>query len=591
MKYCLIFLLVFQSAFAQSFTTRVSPKIIGKQDVLLVEYIADNVSIDQFNLPRFVNWTLVSGPDVSSSKMIVNSSVKQQTIYSVTLLPQITGVIIIPGATALINNRPYRSNQVSVQVKNVPHMGGQPSASQQPQVSILDMPDMPARLPYNQYLKRGENPIDKIKNNLFVRLEVSKTDCFVGEPIIATYKLCSRLRSQSKVVKQPTFTGCTVDELTSANPQQHVEKINGQEYNVFVVRRVRLTPLDAGQLTLPSTSIENNVSFYTTEQRDVFGNPAGPAENHIVTLENKPALVNVKALPAAPVGTDFSGAVGNFEVGFKAVERQFTNAGTNHLMLIIEGSGNLQPVKLPAIKLPKGIETFDASEKEDIDKESVPIRNRKVFTIPFSADKIGNYVLPTVSFTYFDPAADKYVTKKTPSFLFKVLPGSKAMSANDGSGNSFADFDNRLYVLLGVGLLAIILGIAWYSGTRRSKLPPEIKKQEKIIETSIPVQENLLQTNEALYKIRQLEPNENTSLFYKQLYKNLGDYLIGKFNIQPTEIKKYADEHLRIAVPLHEFQNLVDTCTLGMYTPAFSMDEALQHRLKAIEIIEKLESA
>ena len=103
MKYsALIYLFIYQITFAQSFTTRISPKIIGKQDVVQVEYVADDVTIEQFNLPRFINWTIVSGPNMSNSKIIANGDVKEQTVYSVMLLPKISGTIVIPGASALI---------------------------------------------------------------------------------------------------------------------------------------------------------------------------------------------------------------------------------------------------------------------------------------------------------------------------------------------------------------------------------------------------------------------------------------------------------------------------------------------------------
>ncbi len=590
MRYCFtILFLISQAAFAQSFITRVSPKIIGKEDVLQVEYVADGAEMDQFNLPKFVNWTIVSGPNISSSKIVSGNGVKQQTTYSVMLLPQITGVIIIPGATALINNRPQRSNQVSVQVKNVAHVGGQTTGTPQAGAPLFDFPPITERLPANQFLKKGESAVDKIKNNIFVRLEVSKQTCYVGEPIIATYKLCSRLRSRSKVVKQPTFSGCTVDELTQNYTQQHVENINGQDYNVFTIRKVRLTPLDAGTLELPPTSVENDVSFYTSDRRDAFGNPAGPTEDHVITLQNKPSVISVKPLPPFAGNGTFSGAIGNFNIGLRPGENTYTTNGTNHLLFIVEGPGNLQPVKAPQMNWPKGLEPFEAVQNEELDRENTPVIAHKVFTIPFVADKIGNYVLPQVSFTYFDPNAEKYVTKATSAYLFKVIPGSKSIINKNASDNGLGDFDQRLFVLLGAALLAVIIGIAWYSGTRRSKLPPEIKRPEPKEEINETAQKDESAGMEYLYKINELEPSENTSAFYKQLNKYLSDYLYQKFQIQPADLTTYADQHLNVAVPLHQFRTLIDDCTLGMYTPVFSMDEALQHRRQAIEVVEKLE--
>ena len=431
--------------------------------------------IDQFNMPQFINWSIVSGPSQSTTKIQIGTTVKTQTILSVLLTPKRVGTIVIPGATALINSKPQRSNDATVQVKNVNHTGSaQKQPSNQPSAPLFDLSPLPAEVSTNQYLRKGENAVEKIKRNMFVRLELSKQSCYVGEPFLATYKLCTRLRANSKVTRQPTFSGCTVVELTPNYQEQHIEKINGQEYNVFIIRRVQLVPLNAGQLTLPATSVENKVSFHNPDVEtdyDVYGNATRQTEEeHVVTIENSPSSISIKPLPLYTGTEPFSGVVGNFSLALKAAESSFMTTGTNHLFLLIEGTGNLQPAKCPAVQWPKGIESFESTENAETDKESNPILTRKVFTIPFVADKTGSYVLPPIRFTYFDPNSEKYENKATPAFLFKVESGSKGI-VNNVLVKNLQDFDQRLFVLLGAGLLAVIIGIAWYSRTKRSKMP------------------------------------------------------------------------------------------------------------------------
>ena len=75
------------SAHSQSFTTRAEALTIGKKDAVQVDYVADNVSIEQFTLPKFTNWMVVSGPDESSSTLVINNSLKQNTTYTLILQP------------------------------------------------------------------------------------------------------------------------------------------------------------------------------------------------------------------------------------------------------------------------------------------------------------------------------------------------------------------------------------------------------------------------------------------------------------------------------------------------------------------------
>src|SRR5438270_5808975 len=117
----IIFLLFSTASFAQTFTTKVSATVIGKLDVLQVEYEADDADLEQFVMPKFDKWTVVSGPNLSSSTMQTGNVVKEQMVYSVIVQPNSTGTLTVPGATALVNSKPQRSNSVSVQVKNINH--------------------------------------------------------------------------------------------------------------------------------------------------------------------------------------------------------------------------------------------------------------------------------------------------------------------------------------------------------------------------------------------------------------------------------------------------------------------------------------
>lgn len=592
-RYCFfILLLLHDPAVAQSFTTKVSATTIGKRDVLQVEYQADNAAMEQFVLPRFDKWTVVSGPNLSSSTIQNGNIMKQQMVYSVMIQPNATGTLTVPGATALINNKPQRSNTIIVQVKNTEHVAGSQQPGQSQQNSLFDQLPFEDEVPANQYLKKGEKAIDKIKNNIVIRLEVNKHSCYVGEPILATYKLCTRLRSKSKVVKQPQFSGCTVVELTGDEQEQHVEKINGTEYNVFIIRKVQLVPLETGKLVLPQTSVENKVTFYDAGNlsfRDLYYNPVTlPAEEQLVTLQNKPETVDVKPLPALPAvgSTDFSGAIGSFGIGINSEEKNITTNNTSHLLFTIYGEGNLQQVKTPFIKWPKGIESFEPAEQNEEDKTNFPVKGRKTFSFPFVADKKGNYTIPAVKFTYFDAAANKYVTKTTRSLVLNVAKGNKGFFSALRNTNDEEGFRNRLYIILGGALVAVLIGLVWYNGKHKPTPKPlgiVVAKEEK------PGTVKKHNSSEFIFNIRELQPENNISLFYRQMCKNLEAYVNSKFNIEVSQLALYAEQHSEYKDSLQQLKSLTDSCTLGSYTPVFTIEEAMQHRLEAIEVLTQLE--
>ena len=576
------------SAHSQSFTTRAEALTIGKKDAVQVEYVADNVSIEQFTLPKFTNWMVVSGPDESSSTLVINNSLKQNTTYTLILQPLTTGKIVVPGATAHINNKPKTSNPLVIEVKNADHLLSSVNpSSQAPPTSLLDLFPMQDDLPSGQFLKKGESAINKIKNNIVVRLELSKTNCFVGEPILATYKLCTRLKSTSKVIKQPMFSGCTVVELTDSEMSSHVEKINGWEYNVFVIRRVQLIPLNAGSLTLPQAQVENKVSFYDASKinyRDLFyDNSRVPIESQTVTLSNQPQTIQVKPLPPSPAG--FSGAIGSFNISISAANQNFNTANTNNLIISVAGVGNLRNMKWLPILWPQALEGFEPQENIEYDKTSLPVQVAKNITYPFTADKKGTYIIPPVQFIYFDPSHEKYISKATSSFAIQILPGNKKV-VKLPSFTTVTSLQNPLYIIIGICILALLIAVFWFNARKKSK-----DDQPKDIQKEIIANEVMQPTpgEDYLFQLRQLNPYADEASFYKNLSKNLHSFLKEKYRLEPTQIPDYSIQHPQSADALQQLKELTDKCNLVMYTPFFELDEAMQDRLKAIEVIMNLQ--
>ncbi|MDQ6814638.1 MAG: hypothetical protein M3040_12935, partial [Bacteroidota bacterium] len=155
------------------------------------------------------------------------------------------------------------------------------------------------------------------------------------------------------------------------------------------------------------------------------------------------------------------------------------------------------------------------------------------------------------------------------------------VGVDDGLG-----FDERLYILLGAGLLAVIIGLVWFN--RRPRYRPQVVTKAPVTEDK-PVEIKQPDSSEYLYKIRELQPDSDSSSFYKLLCKNLNDYLESKFTIAAAQLPTYIQQHPESATEMQLFKGLLDDCSLGMYTPAYTIEEAMQHRLLAIEVINRIE--
>src|SRR4051794_22762688 len=268
-------------------------------------------------------------------------------------------------------------------------------------------------------LRHGENPEDKIRSQIFVKTTVSKRTCFVGEPILVIYQLYTALYCQPKVVKQPAFNGCSLVEMTTDEPE-YMDRENGKMYRVLLIRKVQLTPLQEGELLIPPAVVNNEVGFTSTE------NPYR-LKNYSASVSSRPDSIQVKALPAN-MPTDYSGiAGGKFTISAKVDSTTVPQGENDVLQITIAGEGNIDAINQPAIKWPKGIEHFESTDSQHINKMNFPVHGNKTFAIPFIGTQQGNKVIPSVSFTFFNTTSQQFETISTQPITINVV---KALPAN-----------------------------------------------------------------------------------------------------------------------------------------------------------------
>lgn len=599
------------------FTASFSAQQISKNEMVQLRLeVANARVVEQITPSAMPGFTVVSGPSQESGMTSVNGVVKQYVALSYILKPKAPGNYTIPAATAKADGNEYKSNPVSIKVNNT--VAPANPAPQAPGMfpGFNPFEDIPRQTPFNDYiLKKGENASDKINRNMFVKLQTDKTSCYLGEPIIATYKLYTRLKSESNVVKNPSFNGFSVIDLQQPDNMSYTrETVNGREYNVYVIRKVQLYPLQTGSLELEPAQVENNVQFikqaYASMQNDLANDvfrdfaeatiPAEGMETQKVILQNKPVTINVKALPAENVPAAFKGAVGTFKLMGALEKSQFSTDDAGKLNLIIEGSGNMQMVTAPDIRWPEGIEAFEPVSAEDISKTTVPVSGRKMLSWDFTVSTPGTYVLPPVVFSYFDPAAGKYKTDSTGPLKFTVTKGSgkkaaaPAITAEKKSGfNRF--FSNRRWMASAVAFL-IALGLLFW--LKRDKRKDEKAQEEAAAaaaknpepEIPLPVKEE----KNYLENAYNLLPGTSTA-FYKELNDALKDYLSDRLQMPAATLNKKTiteelDKQNVSTDTVIKLQELMNAIELQLYTPFASQEKMQQLYDEAADMIQLLET-
>ena len=550
----LIISLLVQTAGAQvKYKASVIPSQINKDEYATLRLEIDNASnIEQLNPPSLNDFTIVSGPNQETGMSSVNGVSKVYMAISFVIKPKRAGKFTVGPSSVVVAGKQYKSGPVNVTVKNETGRTQSGQAATPYSNPFIDpTAPRPSEIYEDYILKKGESVPEKVNKNMQLRLQTNKTSCYVGEPIVASYKLYTRLKSESKMTKAPSFNGFSVIDLMRPDEtEQAIEKLNGREYNVYTVRKSQLYPLQDGDIELESATLDNRIQFvkdgYQHSGMDDFFGGMSVSPDAVVTqsvsINSKPVTIHVKPLPEGKPAS-FNGAVGDFNITAALEKNTFGANETGKLIVSVRGSGNLQLITAPDISWPKGMEAFDAKVEDEYDQSTVPLSGRKTFVIPFTVNSAGEFKTPVVRFSYFDPAKAVYKTDSTKPISFTVIKGSTNPAYDIDTLSqkkpvSFAQhlFSNREWVVGLVGFLILGGLYFWNRQDRKVKLKKKIAQEKEKLQKEELEKAQLAVVAEKpqnpLHKTEECLNSTDCTAFYKLLNTEFKQWLMNKFSLE-----------------------------------------------------------
>ncbi|MEJ7610412.1 MAG: BatD family protein [Ferruginibacter sp.] len=539
--YCCLFVFASLTAGAQTtFTASLTPPQSGRDEYITLRLtVANGTDVRTIQPPSLNNFIIVSGPHPETEMINTNGAITQYISLNYVLLPKKSGAYTLGAATAVVNGKTYRSKAIAGLVTNKKTAGRPHSPYTALQMSPgFDPVDEPK--PTQQFddyiLRKGETVPEKVNRNMQLKLQTDKTSCYIGEPILASYKLYTRLRSESNLSKNPSFNGFSVVDMTAEDPMNFKrETLKGREYNVYTIRKAQLYPLQAGNIELETAILDNKIEFLRTNgPSNAYTGDPGAVVKENVSLSTKPFSVLVKPLPEEGKPAGFNGAVGNFRIQSSLERNRFSSQETGKLLVTVSGSGNMHLLTAPEIKWPVGFENFDVKCVDKTDNNTIPLSGSKTFEMPFSVSAPGNYRTPAITFSFFDPAAGIYKTITAATQEFTITPGANKPATNfyttenqpeTGLMNNI--FENRWLIILflaGIIISGIILRMS------REKKTTAVQQEET--EPSEPTAElspAVFPDHNPLMKTEECLQNEGCVEFYSVLNGELRQFLSEKF--------------------------------------------------------------
>lgn len=328
-------------------------------------------------------------------------------------------------------------------------------------------------------LTQNEDPAVLIAKNIFVQVKSSSKSVFIGEPVLVTYKLFTALNSQSRVTMQPTFSGCSVQELPiDKEPDEAL--LDGKKYHVFTIRKVQLIPLQAGELILGKAQVSNVVAISNSDN-------LMKTDNYSAVTGSEAQTLTVKALPENGKPPQFQILVGNYSVGATTKKDTLQVGESATLSVKITGTGNIQGIPSPIITWPENTEHFDGVDTQQADMYVFPVQGFRQFEIPFIGKKIGPTVIPPVHVSFFDPATATYKNVQTDSirvYFSKAISPAKSIAAI--SNTSLSNYKYTLLIPL-IGLIVFLsVFIPGWVRKKRNKKDAATAPKELVTEVKLP---------------------------------------------------------------------------------------------------------
>lgn len=571
-------------SFAQpGFKTIAPQKQIVEGEAFQVQYILeDGKKAGNMKTPYFKGFRFVSGPNIYMGTVSTLHGLRSMHNVAYTLEAVKPGFYIIPGATLLIDGKPVRSNDVQVEV-----------ISKERAMKNFDNDNKIINSDY--FLKPGEDPYKKIRDNLFVKVQVDKKSCLVGEPVLATFKLYSRLESRSDIVKNPGMYGFTVyDMVNLADNEVKTETFNGKYFDVHTIRKVQLYPLQAGTFIIDPLEVKNRVEFSSsivnkrTEQEVIEGilenndHDLVPPGTDVFETNSSTEAITIKVKPVTEKNkpASYSGAVGHFNISSSISKSEFSKNEQGFLELTISGSGNFIQIDAPVVSWPAGIEGFEPGVKDDLNKMNIPLTGSRTFIYRFVAISPGQIELPPVKFSFFDIDSNKYKIIETNAVSFRV---SNEEKVNISPAKITSPKHRSYTILLSVSAILVITALFAF-------LLLKNKKSNEVMTSAVA----LLVRKDFLFPVREAKADDHQ--FYSLLHEALWKFATERFGLQGSEMNKQIltgmmnSENIPTGTVL-AFNELVEYCETAMFTGATLDLDKNQMIKKAEEIIKEIDQS
>jgi len=413
--YQLIFLISYSVSGQNIYVKAEYPSVVNAGEQFTIMWTV-NVGGGEFTAPLFSGFYKLMGPQTSysSSTQIINGKVSNETSYSYVYYLQGVkeGKFVIAPATFTLKNKIYSSDSLRIEVIG--------STSQRQNVN-----------PGNND-SANDQEVESSGKDPFIRLSVNRREITMGEPVVATVKIYSRVNIAGiNEIKYPSFNSFLRSDIaTPPLTSLRQENINGTIYGSGVIQQFLLYPQVTGEIKIDPVEISVLVQQKTKGESDpFFGDFFSSYQTIPKVAASQPVRIKVRPLPGVQPA-DYSGVVGKLELKATLNKQSVNVNDAVTFKVVLSGTGNLKIASAPVLKLSPDIELYDPKVTDDIKNGVNGTTGQKSFEYLMIPRHNGDYSIPPISYSYFNIANGRYEKLTTEEFHFSV---QKVSGQNSGA--------------------------------------------------------------------------------------------------------------------------------------------------------------
>lgn len=520
---------------AASFSVQ-APRQVIQGGKFSITYVLSNASGSGFKSPNVGGCKLLYGPSVSqmSSFSSVNgkNTSSSSESYTMTYRAEKAGKYTVGAASVNVGGKTYTTKSFTLEVLPPDKSASGGNQSQSVQVYDVDT----------------QTPDKSVgKNDVFVRIILSKSKAYEQEGILCTIKLYTKYNIQQFMpTLQPSFDGFISQELPITSSINRIENYNGENYMVADLKQCILFPQRSGTLTITSGNYDLTVIQYQTVRSGMFGMMMRtPVEKEIKVSSNK-ATINIVPLPE-PKPADFCGAVGTFSVSTRMLNDNLKTNEAGTLRLTINGNGNLKNIQTPKIAFPSQFDVYDPQTTVDANPSGDHLTGTVTIDYAFVPQYVGKFEIPATSFSYFDPVKNKYERISINGYELDVAKGSSSSSSAPAGltqrkdiihiktgdlslANGHIMFVNTWWYLLWyiVPLVIFCTILFYYRKLIKERANVALMKTKRANKVA----------NKRLKNARQLMSKNKHDAFFEEMLRALWGYFSDKLTIPVSELNR-----------------------------------------------------